>query len=72
MFTWGWADSNARAGLYSKESEVYAFGLNAYYILFAEPLFTRADERAYENNTTKVQHGYNDAFFLQGTINMCL
>jgi len=67
-FTWGWADSNARDGRYSKKSDVYAFGLNAYYILYAEPLFTRANENAYEKNIVDFDNGYDDACFLTGTI----
>jgi len=33
IFTWGWADADARAGKYSKTSEVYAFACLAYYML---------------------------------------
>ena len=43
LFTWGWADHQARAGKYSKESEVYGFACPGYFILHAETLFTRDD-----------------------------
>jgi len=72
VFTWGWADSNARIGKYSKECEVYAFGLNAYYILYAEPLFTRDDQNAYLQNQFNLDNDFGDEYFLQGTIKSCL
>lgn len=43
LYTWGWADHKARAGEYSKESEVYSFACLGYFILFGEPLFSRDD-----------------------------
>jgi len=38
-----WADTNARAGKYSMESEVYAFGLNTYYMIHGRSLFNKED-----------------------------
>jgi serine/threonine protein kinase len=54
LFTWGWADSNARVGNYSEKSEVYSFACLGYYILYGEPLFSRENPKAYTNNTAKV------------------
>jgi hypothetical protein len=51
---------------------VFAFGLNAYFILFGESLFTRANERAYFENLTKVKPNDFHETFLQQIINMCL
>jgi len=67
VFTWGWADKQARAGNYSKTSEVYSFACMAYYMLTATPLFTRDDESTYLNNTPTI-----DGFLLQGTLKYCL
>lgn len=64
LFTWGWADIAARSGNYSEKSEVYSFACLCYYILFAQPLFTRDDEPAYLENTSRVKHGYGDVTFL--------
>jgi serine/threonine protein kinase len=44
VFSKFWADSNARAGKYSKESEVYAFGLCAHYLIWGQPLFDEDNE----------------------------
>jgi serine/threonine protein kinase len=40
-YTWGWADSNARANKFDVKSEVYAFALCAYYLIHGEPIFSR-------------------------------
>jgi serine/threonine protein kinase len=64
IFTWGWADANAREGKYSKECEVYSFACLGYYILRAKPLFSRDHPYAYLNNTTKVDHGWDNSTFL--------
>jgi len=44
IFTWGWADLQARNGKYSEKSEVYSFACLAFYMLKATPLFSRDDE----------------------------
>lgn len=72
VFSWGWADANARAAKYDKTSEVYAFGLNAHYIIYAESLFSRDDVTAYLQNSTKSEKVKNDRYMLQGLINKCL
>jgi eukaryotic-like serine/threonine-protein kinase len=41
IYTWGWADSDARAKKFNYKSEVYSFGLCIYYIIHGEPLFSR-------------------------------
>ena len=53
VFSWGWADKFARDGNYSKASEVYSFACLSHYVLFANPLFNRENEKAYIDNTTK-------------------
>jgi hypothetical protein len=53
LFSWGWADESARKGIYSKKSEVYSFACLCHYVLFADPLFNKENEKAYEDNTTK-------------------
>jgi serine/threonine protein kinase len=53
VFTNLWADANARAGKYDMRSEVYAFGLNAYYIIHAKSLFNKKDQDAYLKNIVK-------------------
>ena len=70
-YSWGWADMNARFSKFDYKSEVYAFGLNAYYILHGEPLFSRQDANAYLNNETKNEKG-NNRELLRSTINRCL
>lgn len=50
-----WADSNARASKFDYKSEVYAFGLTCYYILQAEPLYGRFNEKTYYNNEARNQ-----------------
>ena len=55
VFSWGWADSLARLGNYSKASEVYSFACLCHYVLFAVPLFNRKNEKAYIENTAKFQ-----------------
>jgi len=78
LFSKYWADMMAREKKYSMESEVYAFGLNVYYIIFAKPLYSKDDEHAYLEN----KHGlggkeFNEAmneaeFLLIDTIKACL
>ena len=74
LFTWGWADFNARVGQYSEKSEVYSFACLCFYMLTAKPLFSRDDENAYLENKTKVNYGIKegDWVLLQGTLNLCL
>jgi len=43
LYSHFWADANARAGKYDMKSEVYAFGLNAYYFIHGESLFDKKD-----------------------------
>jgi len=57
LTSWGWADVDARWKKFSSTSEVYAFALCAYYLLHAEPLYTRDDPKAYDNNTKKNEKG---------------
>jgi len=72
LFTWGWADKQARDGKYSKTSEVYSFACLAYYMLTATPLFTRDKASTYENNTAEINYYYQDWALLQGTLKSCL
>jgi len=60
VFTWGWADKEAREGNYSKTSEVYSFACLTYYMLTATPLFTRDDEETYLSNTATVDYAEDD------------
>jgi len=68
-YTWGWADSNARDGRFDAKSEVYAFALNAYYLIHGEPIFSRAKPQAYLDNDTKDKEKYIP---LERAIEKCL
>jgi hypothetical protein len=48
-----WADRNARFGKYSKESEVYAFGLCAHYLIWGQPLYHKENKKDYLDNSVK-------------------
>jgi len=69
-----YADANARAGKYSKECEVYAFGVCAHYLIWGQPLFSKHNVQDYLNNKTKSKNcgQYNDGSLLQGIINWFL
>jgi len=71
LTSYGWADSDARWKKFSSTSEVYAFALCAYYLMHAEPLYTRDDPKAYDNNTKKNEKG-NRFVLMQTTINQCI
>lgn len=43
VFSRFWADVDARYARYSKTSEVYAFGLLVYFMIFGKPLFGEAN-----------------------------
>jgi len=68
VFSWGWADFQARQGKYSKESEVYSFACLAFYMLKGEALFTRKDEKAYLDNKTNINYASHNSYLLQGTL----
>jgi len=72
VFTWGWADFQAREGKYSKESEVYSFACLAFYMLTGEPLFTRDQEQQYLQNTPTLNYARYDSELLRGTLKKCL
>lgn len=74
VFTNSWADANARAGKYSKTSEVYAFALVAYYMIYGEQLFTKQNQQEYLNNQYEfLYRGPGlDHVLLEGTIKKCL
>jgi len=72
LFSMYYADANARAGKYSKECEVYAFGVCAHYLIWGQPLFSKHNEKDYLNNKTKSRNAWNDNCLLQGIINWCL
>jgi len=68
-----WADMAARVGKYSKKSEVYAFGLLAYYFIFGVPLYSEENEQQYLENELRIERkDCPPAFLLAGIINMCL
>jgi len=68
-----WADAAARWGKYCKESEVYGFGLLAYYIIFGVALYSESNNRQYENNELRIKReDCPPRLLLAGTINMCL
>jgi len=50
-----WADMAARKGKYGKKSEVYAFGLLAYYLIFGEPLYSEKNEQQYLENELRIE-----------------
>jgi len=72
LFSMYYADANARAGKYSKECEVYAFGVCAHYLIWGQPLFSKHNEKDYLNNKTKSKNVSDDGVLLQGIINWCL
>jgi len=72
LFSMYYADANARAGKYSKECEVYAFGVCAHYLIWGQPLFSKHNVQDYLNNKTKSKNAYDDGSLLQGIINWCL
>jgi len=72
LFSMYYADANARAGKYSKECEVYAFGVCAHYLIWGQPLFSKHNEKDYLNNKTKSRNTLSDGWLLQGIINWCL
>jgi serine/threonine protein kinase len=73
LFSMYYADANARAGKYSKECEVYAFGVCAHYLIWGQPLFSKHNVQDYLNNKTKSKNcGDADGLLLQGIINWCL
>jgi serine/threonine protein kinase len=71
IYTWGWADSNARNSQFDLKSEIYAFALNCFYIIHGKTLFNRKEVSAYLNNTKKNTEG-DDEDLLQFIINRCL
>jgi len=72
LFSMYYADANARAGKYSKECEVYAFGVCAHYLIWGQPLFSKHNVQDYLNNKTKSKNAPYDSYLLQGIINWCL
>jgi len=72
LFSMYYADANARAGKYSKECEVYAFGVCAHYLIWGQPLFSKHNVQDYLNNKTKSKNVGYDGHLLQGIINWCL
>jgi len=72
LFSMYYADANARAGKYSKECEVYAFGVCAHYLIWGQPLFSKHNVQDYLNNKTKCKNATHDSYLLQGIINWCL
>jgi len=72
LFSMYYADANARAGKYSKECEVYAFGVCAHYLIWGQPLFSKHNVQDYLNNKTKSKNTTRDGNLLQGIINWCL
>jgi len=72
LFSMYYADANAQAGNYNKESEVYAFGACAHYLIWGQPLFSKHNKQDYLNNKTKSKNASYDGCLLQGIINWCL
>jgi len=69
----GGTKDEERAGKYSKECEVYAFGVCAHYLIWGQPLFSNHNVQDYLNNKTKSENcDVGDGFLLQGIINWCL
>jgi len=71
-FSYYWSDSEARTKRYSKKSEVYAFGLLAYFFIFGVPLYSDKNKKDYLANSTRIEEEDCDpSFLLAGTINQC-
>jgi len=71
-FSFYYADSEARNKKYSKKSEVYAFGLLAYFFTFGVPLYSDKNKQQYLANTARIEE--KDCpleLLLAGTINQC-
>lgn len=66
-----YADLNARNSKFNAKSDIYAFGLCAYFLIFGVHMYSKENAQAWRNNTETAKKS-EDLFILQAMINRCL
>jgi len=72
IFTEHYADRDARFKNFSWASDIYSFGLSAYFILWGRHLYTRDNHQQWLDNSEKGKNAGSDAWFLQAMTNLCI